>query len=576
MGKTYLHIDVGNSATTAQILNVSEGKITVKNRSLAITPPLGAENDRTKGLGPVLEEIRDQTGSKDLSLPKGDIGVTISAGGEPKVACAGVVKGISGESAKRAALSAGATVADLICVDDGREDFQRISDLKRHDICMAVLAGGTDDEILEYGNHQLINIAKTLAQGLPFRRGSQEKVPVVYAASSEGRQEVMQILGDVTEIVWADNVRARLEEEHLESARNAVLGSFTESVQKDPLYAGFWSLGSPVILPSGYATGAGVDRFFQENGQNVLCLSLDGDCIQVFSVMKGVSTRTVTPVTAVDPRRASKWLPSPNQAKAFGNMALNLKLRPWTIPATWDELAVFLAFWKEVVREGIEEHKKSAIELRGIRRQRQIDETFQVRVAGGDTLIKLQEIPTVIVTGILSGVMSDEALLSIVSDGIHPSGVTSVYKDPAGIVKTVGLFEVGPVELKAALKPVGVLVGPGQEKERVGTDWAFSETGSGLAPLPVNPDGVVSLDLENSAGIRIVLEPSRTEDLGQGEGRKVQALIAPGFTRVHLDGRPRMRLRSIEKVMHRDILKWYGDLGVFPQEVLAAWAGGRS
>ena len=567
MGKTYLHIDVGNSATTAQILHVSEGKIEVENYGQAKTSFLGSDGDRTQGLGSALQ---------DLSWGTEDIGVTVSAGGEPKVACAGVVKGISGESAKRAALSAGATVADLICVDDGREDFQRISDLRRHNICMAVLAGGTDDEILEYGNHQLINIAKILAQGLPKKRGSQERVPVIYAASSEGRQEVMEILGDTTEIVWAENVRARLEEEHLESARDAILASYTGLTEKDPLYAGFWSLGSPVILPSGYAIGSGVDRFYKEDGQNVLCLSLDGDCVQVFSVIKGVSTRTVTPVTSVDPKRVSKWLPSPNQAKVLGNVALNLKLRPWMIPATWDELAMFLAFLKEAVKEGIDEHKESAIELRGIRRQRQIDETFQVRVAGGDTLIKLQEIPTVIVTGALSRVLSDEALLSIVSDGLRLSGVTRVYKDSGDILKAVGLFNLGHAELKRSLKPVGVLVGPGQEKERIGADWVFSLTGSGLSALPVNPNGILSLDLDNSAGAHIVLEPSRTEDLGQGEGRKVQMQIAPGFTKVHLDGRPRPFLRSIEKATHNDILKWYGGLGVFPQEVLAAWAGGRS
>ncbi len=576
MGETYLHIDVGSSATTARVLKLSEGKMTVQSRSLAQTPPLGPNSDRAQGLGPVLDEIRNQPGSKDLPWPQENVGVTVSAGGEPKVACAGVVKGISGESAKRAALSAGATVSDLICVDDGREDFQRISDLKRQDICMAVLAGGTDDEILEYGNHQLINIAKVLAQGLPQRRGSQEKVPVVYAASSEGRQEVMEILGDITEIVWADNVRARLEEEHLESARDAVLGNFNQLVQKDPLYSGFWSMGSPVISPSGYAIGLGVNSFYKGDGRNVLCLSLDGDCIQVFSVIKGIFTRTVTPVTAVDSAKAAKWLPSPKQTANAGNMTQNLKLRPWMIPATWDELAMFLAFWKEAVKEGIDEHKKSAIELRGIRRQRQIDETFQVRVAGGDTLLKLQEIPTVIVTGVLSRIIPDEALLSIVSDGVHLSGVTSVYKDPGDVVKTAGLFGIDSVDLKASLEPVGILIGPGQEKERVGADWAFSETHSGLEPLPVNPDGIVSLVIENSGGARIVLEPSRTEDLGQGEGRKVQAAIAPGFTRVHLDGRPRTLLRSIEKAVHKDILKWYGDLGVFPQDILAAWAGGRS
>jgi hypothetical protein len=65
-------------------------------------------------------------------------------------------------------------------------------------------------------------------------------------------------------------------------------------------------------------------------------------------------------------------------------------------------LAVYLAFWKEVIREGIAEHKESAIELRGIQRPRKIDETFEVRVSGGDTILKAHDIRKVVVTGVLS------------------------------------------------------------------------------------------------------------------------------------------------------------------------------
>ncbi len=576
MAKTVLHIDVGNSVTRAQALQVRHGEITLEEYGFCPTPSSALEDDRTQGISLAVSDIESRMAEKGTPLDPREILVTVSAGGEPRAVCAGVVKGISGESAKRAALSAGATVTDLICVDDGREDFQRVSDLKRQDISVVVLAGGVDAEIMESGSHQLLNIAKILAEGIPKKRGRQEKVPLVYAASLDGREEVMRIMGDETEIIWADNVRSRLEEEHLESARSAVVDAFAQSVRTDPRFSGLGRLGSPHVLPSGHAAGVGLEQFYAEVNENVLGFSLDGDSVQVFSDIKGIFTRTVTSIDAVDSRKVAKWLPTPRLAQHLGEMLANLRLHPWVVPTTWDELSVFLAFWKEVIREGIAEHKKSAIELRGVHRQRQVDETFKVRVAGGDTIVKAHDIRRVVVTGVLSQILSERALLSLIMDGAQLSGVTAVYKDPWNVLQVVGLLSAGNVNLRDCLKPLGVLVGPGQDRDRVGTGWVFSGIGSDLQPLPVKPNEIVPVDLDSGAETDIVLEPSRSEDLGDGEGHKVRARVAPGFTQVYLDGRPRTMIRSMERTAAQDILKWYGNLGVFPQEVLSAWSGGRA
>ncbi|MGI6643107.1 MAG: glutamate mutase L [Bacillota bacterium] len=576
MAKSILHIQVGNSITRAQALQVGDGKITPKAYGLCPTPSLTLEEDRTQGIGFAIQQMEERMAEQGASLEPQEILVTLSVGGEPSAVCAGVVKGISGESAKRAALSAGATVTDLICIDDGREDFQRVSDLSRQDISVVVLAGGVDAEIMESGSHQLLSIAKILAQGLPKKHGSQKKVPLIYAASLDAREEVMRIMGDDIEIIWADNVRSRLEEEHLESARNAVVDAFAQSVGLDGRFSGLGRLGSPQVLPSGYAKGMGVERLYSESKENVLGFSLDGDSVQVFSYIGGVFTRTVTSIDAVDSRKVAKWLPTPSLTGNLEEMLANLRLHPWIVPAGWDELAVYLAFWKEVIREGIAEHKESAIELRGIQRPRKIDETFEVRVSGGDTILKAHDIRKVVVTGVLSHILSERALLSLIMDGANLSGVTAIYRDPWDVLPVVGSLSPGNVSIEDHLKSLGVLVGPGQDRDRVGTRWVFSGTGSSLEPLPVRPNEIVPVDLNGGGEIDIVLEPSRTEDLGNGKGHKVWARVASGFTQVYLDGRPRTMIRSVERIAAQDILKWYGNLGVFPQEVLSAWSGGRA
>ena len=48
------------------------------------------------------------------------------AGGGLQMTVAGVVKAMSAESAQRAALGAGAIIMDVIAVDDGRKEYQKV------------------------------------------------------------------------------------------------------------------------------------------------------------------------------------------------------------------------------------------------------------------------------------------------------------------------------------------------------------------------------------------------------------------------------------------------------------------
>lgn len=573
MKNSILHIDVASTVTDAHVLTLEDGRFSLLETASCPTPAFSRNSDRAAGLGPLLDVIESQVSKNGSSREIDRVVVTVSAGGEPKAVCAGVVKGISGESAKRAALAAGATVSDLVCVDDGRQDFERISDLRRQDLSVALMAGGVDEEIMSSGTHQILNMAKVLAAGLPKKRWSDERIPLVYAASQEAREEVVKILGDA-EIIWADNVRARLEEEHLDSAREAVAGVFAKSVRSDPRFGGLGRFGLPEAFPSGYAAGLALERLYAETDENLLGLSLDCDVVQVFSVIKGAFTRTVTPIARVNPKKVARWLPRPDMADNLGDIIGNLSLRPWVLPSSWDELAVFLAFWKEVVREGIAEHRGSAIELRGVHRQRQVGETFQVEVAGGDPLLKMPSLKRVIVTGTLSHVLPKGALASLVMDGLQTVGVTAVYRDPSNLLQVAGLQSPGTVNLDKNLVPLAAIVAPGEDRDRVGTGWAALKNGSDQT-LPVEPGGVVAVSVESAFGTEVTLAPSRNEDLGEGAGRKAVSALPPGFTQLYIDGRPRTQLRSLDKVSARDIVRWYKNLGVFPDQVLSGWGRGR-
>lgn len=574
MTKSIFHIDVGSTVTEARALAIEGGRIVQLERVSCPTPPPASKDERTLGLGEVLDVIGSRMSEDKSSYENEGVMVTLSAGGEPKAVCAGVVKGISGESAKRAALLAGATVTDLVCVDDGRQDFERISDLRRQDVSVAVMAGGVDEEIMESGTHQILNIARVLAKGLPKKGWSDDRIPLVYAGSQEAREEVARILGDI-EIIWADNVRAKLEEEHLASARDAVVGSFSENVRSDPKFQGLGKLGLPEVFPSGYAAGLAFEGLYEETGENVLGLSLDGDAVQVFSGIKGVFTRTVTPVAKVNPNKVAKWLPHPQMAENLGDFIGNLVLRPHVLPTTWNELSVFLAVWKEAIREGIAEHKATAIELRGVHRQRQVGETFQVEVSGGDTLLKMPTLRRIVVTGVLSRVLSREAVLSLVMDGAQVAGGVGVYLDTCNALQVAGLLPSGSANILESLLPLAVLVAPGEDRDRVGAGWASARLDGTYEQLPVNMGEITLVPIANGSAVEITLDPSRQEDLGEGPGRKTVWDLPPGFSRIYVDGRPRPQLRTLERISPREIIGWYRNLGVFPEQVLSGWERGR-
>lgn len=568
-------MDLGSVVSRASLLEVVSDRPVLKESGICLVPQDRQDGESLR-LETILGGIEDRLKAQGKAFSPDKVLVTLSARGEPRAVCAGVVRGISGESAKRAALCAGATVTDVLAVDDGRHDSERVSDLRRQDVTMALFAGGVDENILGSGRHQLFSMARILAQGLPRRRGGSRKIPLVYAASLEGREEVQRILGEETDIFWADNVRATLEEERLDSARQAMVDIFADHVRHAPEFGELGKLGSPAVLPSGHALGCALEAMYENCGQNLLGFSLDGDVVQVFSNIDGVFTRTVTGIDKVDPRKAVRWLPGSSLVPHASDAVSNFKLRPWMVPSSWDELALFLALWKEAIREAVEEHKKSAVELRGIPRKREISEAFQVKVSGGDTLIKAQRIRAVVLSGYVSDMLSDSALFSVALDGVPLSGFTRYYRDARNLLTFAGSVSGQEfVDLETCMRPLAFVASPGPHEQKVRSKWAILRKGTETETLPVKPGEIVQASLDDFGEASIVLQPSRGEDLGEGEGRHVETRVEPGFPGLYLDCRPRPAVSAAEKAGMGAVQKWYRNLGVFPERILSDWSRGE-
>src|SRR5579862_2694568 len=163
--------------------------------------------------GKVLTERRDDRTGADLYLS------TSSAGGGLQMTVAGVVKAMSAESAQRAALGAGAIIIDVIAVDDGRKEFQRVERLRQLRPDMILMSGGTDGGTV---NH-LVEMAEMLLSADPKPRlGIGLNLPVIYAGNKDAYAKVAELIEDRVSLRQVPNLRPTMEQENLLPAREAI------------------------------------------------------------------------------------------------------------------------------------------------------------------------------------------------------------------------------------------------------------------------------------------------------------------------------------------------------------------
>ncbi len=91
---------------------------------------------------------------------------TSSAGGGLQMLVTGVIKNMTAESAQRAALGAGAIVIDVIAVDDGRQDHQRVAAIRSLRPDMVLMSGGVEGGTIQH----LLDIAEILVAADPKPR----------------------------------------------------------------------------------------------------------------------------------------------------------------------------------------------------------------------------------------------------------------------------------------------------------------------------------------------------------------------------------------------------------------------
>jgi uncharacterized protein (TIGR01319 family) len=302
--RTILATDCGSTTTKAILIEKQGDEYRLVTRGEAPTTVEAPFDDVTVGVtnavreveelsgktllegGKVLIERRDDRTGTDLYLS------TSSAGGGLQMTVAGVMKSMSAESAQRAALGAGAIIMDVIAVDDGRKEHQKVERIRSLRPDMLLMAGGTDGGTVRH----LTELAEMILSADPRPRlGVGVRIPVIYAGNREAREPVRALIGDRVDLREVENLRPSLDRENLGPAREAIHELFLEHVmQQAPGYGKLLTWTSSGIMSTPNAVGKIIQTIAEQSGLNVLAVDIGGATTDVFSVFDGHFHRTVS------------------------------------------------------------------------------------------------------------------------------------------------------------------------------------------------------------------------------------------------------------------------------------------
>ena len=594
--RSILATDCGSTTTKAILIERVGGEYRLVVRGEAPTTVEAPFEDVTRGVLNAVREVEELAGRKILdgdrilTPQQGDQGVdlyvtTSSAGGGLQMTVSGLVLQMTGESAQRAALGAGAIVMDVIALNDGRRPHEKIRRLRQLRPDMILLSGGTDGG----ETRRVVEMAEILAAADPRARlGAGYQLPVIYAGNQDAAPRVEETLGTHAALRRVPNLRPSLERENLQPARDAIHELFMEHVMAHAPGYGKLMTWTPVpIMPTPGAVGLIIEKVAKRDRVAVVGVDIGGATTDVFSVFQGVFNRTVSANLGMSYSVANvmaeagienilRWVPFAVDEVSLRNRIKNKMIRPTTVPQTLEDLVIEQAIAREALRLAFEQHKALAVGLKGVQTERTISDIVR-QESSGASLVSLLELGLLVGSGgVLSHAPRRVQAAAMMVDAFLPEGLTEIAVDSIfmapqlGVLSTVHeaaaaeVFERDClVRLGAVLAPIGTAK-PGQPCVTVevsapghsATDVRVPFGELRLLPLPPGP-------------CRVVAAPERGFDLGLGRGRPLEAQVRGGEVGLIVDtrGRRPFTLPSDPAERIARLRSWHRALGAYAREI---------
>jgi uncharacterized protein (TIGR01319 family) len=595
--RSILATDCGSTTTKAVLIERGPDGYRLVVRGEAPTTVEAPFEDVTRGVLNAVREVEELAGrrlldgDRILTPQRGRDGVdlflsTSSAGGGLQMMVSGLVLQMTGESAQRAALGAGAIVMDVIALNDGRRPHEKIRRLRQLRPDMILLSGGTDGGDVR----RVAEMAELLAAADPRARlGADYELPVIYAGNRDAGPVVRANLASSVALSVVPNLRPTLERENLKPARDAIHEQFMEHVMAHaPGYRTLMGWSPVPIMPTPGAVGRIIEKLAARDRRAVVGVDIGGATTDVFSVFGGVFHRTVSAnlgmsysvsnvMAEAGVERILRWVPFAVDEAELRNRIQNKMIRPTTIPQVLEDLVIEQALAREALRLAFEQHRQLAVGLKGVQAERTISDIVSQSESGA-SLVDLMELGLLVGSG---GVLSHaprraQAALMMI-DAFLPEGVTelavdSIFMAPQlGVLSTVheaAATEVFERDCLIRLGAVVAPVGPGRPGQPCVT-VEVRAPGIPAATCEVAFGDMARVRLPRDGRARVTAVPARGFDLGAGRGRGVEAVGAGGAVGLIVDARGRQPFAlPVDPAARIERLRaWNATLDLYPREV---------
>jgi len=590
-----LATDVGSTTTKARFFAKKNGEWRFIVAGEAPTTVEAPFEDVTQGVINAVREIEELTNHRIMSqdgmgveVPyNGKTGVdlyctTSSAGGGLQMMVAGAMKGITAESANRAALGAGAMVMDVIATNDGRPDYAKIQRIRSLRPDMILLAGGTDGGTIKV----VLETAELIKAADPKPRlGVDYKLPLLYAGNKDATEEVRNLMASGFDFTSVANLRPQVEIENTEPARRAIHEIFMKHVMSHaPGYPHLMQWTNIDIMPTPGGEGLAMQLIAKTFNENVLGVGLGGATTNIYSIFDGRFVRSVSAnlgmsysvsnvLLETGIKNIMRWLPFEIEESEVKNRLMNKMIRPTIIPQTLDNLILEHAVAREALRLGLMHHKSIATRLKGVSEIRDVGMILNQKII--ESYIDMLKIKIIAGTGgLLSHAPRREQSMLIMTDAFQPEGVTRIFQDSVfmmphlGVLSTVYPDASWQIFDKDCLVRVGTVISP------VGT----AEFGADVIKVEMEmPDGsktnkalkfgeIVKVPLPERAEAKVTITPTNAFDAGSGPGKQLKTVVYGGVVGIYIDARGRpLKLPEDDKERKAMINSWNKSLGLYPE-----------
>jgi uncharacterized protein (TIGR01319 family) len=599
--KSILATDCGSTTTKAILIEKIDGEYRLSVRGEAPTTVEAPFEDVTKGVLNAVMEVEELAGRKlldgdNIMTPRnGDEGVDIyistsSAGGGLQMMVAGVVKGMTGESAERAALGAGSIVMDVLASNDGRKPHEKITRIRQLRPDMILLSGGIDGGTTKH----VVELAEILAAANPKPRlGSDYKLPVIYAGNKNASNKIEETLGEITDLDLTENIRPVLERENLKPSRDKIHDLFMEHVmQQAPGYKKLMSWTDAPIMPTPGAVGALIEMVAEKENISVVGVDIGGATTDIFSVFQKQFNRTVSANLGMSYsicnvlaesglKNVLRWVPFDIDEKELTNRIGNKMIRPTTVPQSLEELVIEQAIAREALRLSFIQHKAFAVNLKGVQKERTISDAFE-QTDSGESLVDMMELDLMVGSGgVLSHAPRREQSARMLIDSFLPEGITQLAVDSIFMMPQLGVMaNIEKEELAEDARNAAIEVFEKDCLIRLGT--CLAPVGNAkpgaivlIAELTLPNGDIQKHEIKFGDIVRIEvpyepikakLTPGKGMDIGAGKNESIETTIYGGVVGIILDGRGRpMGISTDPKQRISDLSKWSEAVNEYPE-----------